>query len=78
MAKMASYKVLLFAVAMFVIASSPNLLGSAFAWTVSNGYYSHDHATVLTNPKAVCGDHQCAPGETPQNPPIVVPVKGIR
>jgi hypothetical protein len=82
MAKIASYKLLLFAVATFVIALGPNLLGSAFAWTVStwtvsNNYYSHGHNTVLSTPNAVCGDHKCAPGEIPQHPPVV-PVKGVQ
>jgi hypothetical protein len=78
MAKIANYKLLTFAIAIFVMAISPNLLGSAFAWTVSNDYYSHEHVTVLTNPSAVCGDHKCTPGEIPQQPPVVTPVKEIQ
>jgi hypothetical protein len=78
MAKIVNYKLLLFTVATFVIISSPNLLGSASAWTVSNNYYSHQHSTVLTNPSTICGDHKCAPGEIPQQPPVVTPVKEIQ
>ncbi|GEM_PF-2395615 len=70
-----STKILLFGIAMFAIINS-NLVGSAFAWTVSNGYYSHEHATATTNPSLVCGDHPCGPGETPQHPKKVDPVKG--
>ncbi len=69
-----SYMILLFGIAMSAIIS-PNLVGSAFAWTVSNGYYSHVHATAFTNPSLVCGNHPCGPGETPQHPKTV-PVKG--
>jgi hypothetical protein len=61
------YTVLLSAVAMFAIILGPNLVGSAFAWTVSNGYYSHEHGTDLANPHVVCGNHLCAPGEMPRH-----------
>src|SRR5713226_7831639 len=77
MAKIANYAALFFAMAIFAITSA-NLLGPAFAWTVSNGSYSHEHVTNLTNPNAVCGNHLCASGEIPQHPPVVTPVKGIQ
>jgi hypothetical protein len=67
LAKIDSCKLLLSVVAIFVIATSSNLLTSTFAWTVSNDYYSHDHATGLTNPTEVCRDHKCAPGEITQH-----------
>jgi hypothetical protein len=70
-----STKILLIGIAMFAITSS-NVVGSAFAWTVSNEYYSHEHATATTNHGLVCGDHPCCHGETPQHPKKADPVKG--
>lgn len=67
MAKTVNYKALFFALAIFAIASA-NLVGSASAWSVNNNYYSHEHLTNVPNPGAVCGNHKCAPGETPQHP----------
>ncbi|MFZ1075818.1 MAG: hypothetical protein WAN47_00120 [Nitrosotalea sp.] len=78
MAKIVCYKLLLCAVAMFVIAIGPSLLTSAFALTVSNGYYSHSHVTALTDPNLVCGNQLCTPGEMPHHPIVVVPAKGIQ
>jgi hypothetical protein len=76
MAKIANYRMLFFAISIFAVASSPYLLSSAFAWTVSNESYSDAPVTDLTNPGAVCGDHPCALGETPQPPKAVQPVSG--
>ncbi|MGI0026320.1 MAG: hypothetical protein ACREAD_00570 [Nitrosopumilaceae archaeon] len=77
MAKTVNHMILLFAVAIFAIVSSQNLVGSASAWTISNDNYSHEHATDLTNPTLVCGDHKCVQGERPQHAPVV-PVKEIQ
>lgn len=77
MARIVNYTVLLFATAMFAISLSPILAGSAFAED-PNGLYSHSHITASWDNGLVCGDHKCAPGETPQSPPVVLPVKGIR
>jgi hypothetical protein len=60
-----------------LIIASLNLAGSAFAWTVSNGYYSHEHATSLTNGHLVCGDHKCALDEVIQHP-LATHSKGTR
>jgi len=76
MAKIVNGTALLFAIAMFAIAS-PSFAGSAFAED-PNGLYSHSHATALWDNGLVCGDHKCAPGEMPQNPTVVSPVKGIK
>ena len=77
MAKIANDTALLFAIAMFAIAVIPSFAGSAFAED-PNGLYSHSHITTLWDSSLVCGDHKCAPGEMPQHPPTVIPVKGIK
>ena len=75
MAKMASYKAMFFAMAIFAMASS--FAGSAFAEDPNNSY-SHSHTTALWDHNLVCGNHMCASGEMPQHPPVVIPVKGIK
>lgn len=77
MARVANYAILFFAIAMFALTTSTVLLGSAFALTATYDY-SHEHTTDLTNPGTVCGDHVCAPGEMPQGPSVVTPVKEIQ
>jgi hypothetical protein len=77
MAKIASYTALFFAMGMFAIVANLGFAGSAFAQD-PNGLYSHSHITALWDPNLVCGNHICAPGEMPQHPPVVVPVKGIK
>ncbi|HEV2193797.1 MAG TPA: hypothetical protein VGR54_09295 [Nitrosopumilaceae archaeon] len=75
MAKTANYMTLLFAIAMFAIV--PSFSSIAFAIN-QGGSVSHTHATATWNPGLVCGDHKCAAGETPHNPSVVTPVKGIQ
>ena len=75
MARIANYAALLFAIAMFAIVSS--LAGTALAINQEDSG-SDTHRTATWDPGLVCGDHKCAPGETPHNPPIVTPVKGIK
>jgi len=75
MARIVNYTALLFAIAMFAIVQS--LSGTAFAIN-QGGSYSHSHETATWNHGLVCRDHKCAPGEMPQHPPVVVPVKGIQ
>jgi hypothetical protein len=77
MAKIASGRALVFAVAIFAIAASPSFAGSAFAED-PNGLYSHSHITASWYHGLVCGDHKCSPGEMPENPTVVSPVKGIK
>ena len=75
MAKIASYTTLFFVMAMFAIVQS--LSGTAFAIN-QGGSVSHAHETSTWEHGLICGDHKCAPGETPHNPTVVTPVKGIR
>ncbi|TLX95188.1 MAG: hypothetical protein E6K91_03695 [Thaumarchaeota archaeon] len=75
--KMTNYMVLLFTMAIFAAGLGSTFAGSAYA-DDQGGRYSHSHETATWNHGLVCGDHKCAPGETPQNPPAVVPVKGIK
>ncbi len=77
MAKIASYRPLFFAMAMFAMVANLSFTGSAFAED-PNGLYSHSHITALWDPNLVCGNHLCAPGEMPQHVPVVTPVKGIK
>ena len=77
MAKIVNYAILLFAIAVFAIVQSQNLAGTAFGIN-QGGSYSHSHETATWDHGLVCGDHRCAPGELPHNPPVVVPVRGIR
>ena len=75
MARTLNYMALLFAIAMFAIVQS--LSGTAFAIN-QGGSVSHAHETSTWEHGLICGDHKCAPGETPHNPTVVTPVKGIR
>ncbi len=77
MAKMASLKSLLLTLAVFAIGLSSTFVAPASA-DDQDGRYSHSHITASWAHGIVCGDHKCAPGEAPQNPPVVVPVKGIQ
>ncbi len=77
MAKIANYPTLFFVIAMFAIGLSSSFSGIAFA-DDNHGMYSHSHITALWDHGLVCGNHKCAPGEASQNPPVVVPVKGIK
>jgi hypothetical protein len=74
MAKTLNYMALLFAIAMFALVPSLNFSGVAFA-DDQDGKYSHTHVTASWNPGFVCGDHKCAPGEIPQAPKAVEPVR---
>ncbi len=76
MAKITNYAALLFAI-LLAIVLQPSLSDIAFAY-VQNDMYSHSHATALTDPNLVCGDHICSPGETSHNPKAVEPVKERR
>jgi hypothetical protein len=73
MAKTLNYMAVLFAIAMFALVPSLNS-GVAFA-DDQDGKYSHTHVTATWNPGFVCGDHKCAPGEIPQPPKAVEPVR---
>ncbi|MBI3639042.1 MAG: hypothetical protein HY223_01875 [Thaumarchaeota archaeon] len=77
MAKIANYGILLLPIAIFAIGLSSTFSGVAFADDQEN-QYSHSHITATWDHGLVCGNHKCAPGETPQNPPVVTPVKGIQ
>ena len=78
MAKIVNYAILLFAIAVFAIVPSQSLAGTAYAIN-QGGSVSHLHETATWDHGLVCGDHKCAPGEMPRNPPVVVlPVKGIQ
>ncbi len=72
---MANYRRLALVLAAFVVISGLSIAGSAFAYQ-DDGDYSHSHATAMTNPSLVCGDHKCAPGESSSSPAPVVPVRG--
>ena len=74
MAKALSYMALLFAIAMFALVPSLSFSGIAFADDQSNTY-SHQHITATWDHGFVCGDHKCAPGETPQPPKATEPVR---
>jgi hypothetical protein len=74
MAKTQSYMALLFAIAMFALVPSPSFSSIAFA-DDQDGKYSHSHVTALWDHGFVCGDHKCAPGEIPQPPKAVEPVR---
>ncbi len=76
MAKIVNHTALLLTVATLAIGLSSTFAGVAFA-DDQDGRYSHQHITASWNHGLVCGDHRCAPGELPQHPPAVVPVKGI-
>ena len=77
MAKLVNYTGFLLTVAILAVGLSSTFAGLAFA-DDQDGRYSHQHITASWNHGLVCGDHRCAPGETPHNPAVVVPVKGIR
>jgi hypothetical protein len=70
-----NYKILLSAVAIFVMALTL-YISHSFAWTVSNDYYSHEHTTDITNPSLVCGDHKCTLGGAIHSPAPLEPYKG--
>ena len=74
MASIANYGILLLPIAIFAIGLSSTFSGIAFA-DDQNNQYSHTHATATWNPGLVCGDHACAPGEIPQPPKTVEPVR---
>ena len=74
MAKITNYAALLFGIAMFAIVASPSLSGVAFA-EGKDGKNDDTPSTALTAPNAVCGNHLCSPGETPQHPTPVIPVR---
>lgn len=76
MAKMTSPTALLLTLAVFAIGVISTFGGLAFA-DDQDGKYSHQHTTASRDYSLVCGDHKCAPGETPQNPHVVVPVKEL-
>jgi len=73
MVKIVNYTALLFSIAMFVVLST-NTTGIAFA-DDQDGSYSHSHVTASWDHGLVCGDHKCAPGEMPQHPKPVEPVR---
>jgi hypothetical protein len=75
MARILNYTALLLAIAMFAV-SGLNFSGIAFA-DDQDGKYSHPHLTASWDHGFICGDHKCAAGETPHNPPVVPPVRGI-
>jgi len=77
MAKIVSYAALFFAMAMIAIVASPSFSGAAFGEIKEAKSYDTP-STATTAPNVVCGNHLCAPGELPQHPPIVLPVKGIQ
>jgi len=75
MAKMASLKSLLLTLVVFAIGLSSTLVGPVFA-DDQDGRYSHQHITALWDHGLVCGDHRCSPGQAPQYPAPVVPIRG--
>ena len=75
MAKMSNLKSLLLTLAVFAIGLSSTFVGLAFA-DDQDGRYSHSHITALWDNGLVCGDHRCLPGQTPQYPAPVVPIRG--
>ena len=75
MAKVPNFGMLLLPIAIFAFGLSSTFSGVAFA-DDQDGQYSHSHITALWKRGLVCGDHKCAPGETPQIPPGIQPVKG--
>ncbi len=70
---MAEYRKLILAMAVVLMGSTLTFSGIAFAEDKDNDY-SHQHITATWNHGLICGDHKCAPGESPQNPSPVVPV----
>jgi hypothetical protein len=74
MVKIANYAALLFSIAMLALVISPSVTGIAFA-DDEEGSYSHSHLTASWDHGVVCGDHKCAPGEMPQHPKPVEPVR---
>jgi hypothetical protein len=74
MAKITSYREMVFAIAMFAIVANLSLSGVAFA-EHGDGTYHDSPLTALTDPNTVCGNHLCAPGESSQNPTPVIPVR---
>ena len=74
MAKIVNYTALLFSIAMLALVTSPSVTDIAFA-DDQDGTYSHSHVTASWDNGLVCGDHKCAPGEMPQHPKPVEPVR---
>jgi hypothetical protein len=75
MAKTANLKTLFLTLAVFTIGVSSTFVGLAFA-DDQDGRYSHSHITASWDNVLVCGDHRCSPGQTPQYPAPVVPIRG--
>ncbi len=75
MAKMTNYTRLFLSIAVFAMGLSSTFSGFAFA-NDQNGMYSHSHVTASWDHGLVCGDHKCTPGQLPQNPPPVIPIRG--
>jgi hypothetical protein len=71
---MSNYKKLALAITIFVAAAGLSVASPAFAVQDNSAY--HTPATALTDPNLVCGNHPCGPGETPQAPFPVIPVRG--
>jgi hypothetical protein len=76
MAKILNLGPLFLTLAVFAIGASLTFVGLAFADDQDNRY-SHQHITASWDHNLVCGDHKCVPGETPQPPQVIVPVKGV-
>ena len=74
MAKIINLNVFLLAIAVFAIGLNSTFAVGAFA-DDKDASYSHQHITVTWDNNLVCGDHKCAPGETPQYPHPVLPVR---
>jgi hypothetical protein len=74
MVKILNLKALLLTLIVFTIGVSSTFVGNAFAED-PNGLYSHSHITASWDHSFVCGDHKCAPGEMPQHPKPVEPIR---
>ena len=74
MAKIVNLSVFLLVIAVFAIGLDSTFVLSAFA-DDKYASYSHQHITSTWDNSLVCGDHKCAPGETPQYPHPVLPVR---
>jgi hypothetical protein len=72
---MVEYGKLILSVAVILMGPTLTFSGIAFAEDQDNAY-SHQHITATWNHGLICGDHKCAPGESPQNPSPVEPVGG--
>ena len=74
---MTDLKKLTLAIAIIAVSSGLGVSIPAFAVQVDEEFL-HTHATALTDPNLVCGNHKCAIGETSHAPSPVVPVRGHR